>query len=88
MICSKQNKIEKRVNCVYSSIIPDADAEDDESTSLDTRKMSRIKDFQKQVLIGQKIPSGVQQFSDEDISASDFVVHDSSILRLLTKWAE
>jgi len=71
-----------------SAIIPDGEAEDDESTSIDTERIKRIKDFQKQVIIGQKIPSGVKLFSEEDIKASEFKVHDSSILRLLTKWAE
>lgn len=47
-----------------------------------------MKDFTKQVLIGQKIPIGVPTFSDEDIESSKFKIYDSSILRLLTKWAE
>ena len=38
--------------------------------------------------MGQKIPIGVPLFSDEDIKATKFKINDSSILRLLTKWAE
>lgn len=42
----------------------------------------------KQILIGQKIPAEVPIFSEEDIEAENFKSLDSSVLRLLTKWAE
>jgi hypothetical protein len=54
----------------------------------DSKKSSFIKDSHRTFAIGHKIPSGVKQFSDEDIEASNFKVYDSSILRLLTKWAD
>jgi histidyl-tRNA synthetase len=41
-----------------------------------------------QVLIGHKIPIDVPLFSEDDIESSKFKAYDSSILRLLNKWAE
>ena len=55
---------------------------------MDSKQYARLKDSQKQVLIGHKIPIGIKLFSEECIQASRFKVFDSSILRLLTKWAE
>lgn len=40
------------------------------------------------MLFGQKIPSGTRQFTDDDIEGEVFKLHHSSILRILTKWAE
>ena len=54
---------------------------------MDSKQYAKLKDSQKQILIGHKIPIGVKLFSEECIESSKFKVYDSSILRLLTKWA-
>ena len=55
---------------------------------MDSKQYLKLKDSQKQVLIGHKIPIGVKTFTDEDIYSTKFKAYDSSILRLLTKWAD
>jgi hypothetical protein len=47
-----------------------------------------LKESEKQVSICHKIPIDVSLFSEDDIESSKFKANDSSILRLLTKWAE
>ena len=38
--------------------------------------------------LGQKIPASVKLFSREEIKNKQFMAKHSSILRVLTKWAE
>ena len=40
------------------------------------------------VLLGQKIPVSVKQFSREEIKERNFSAKHSSVLRIMTKWAE
>ena len=40
------------------------------------------------MLIGQKIPAEVPPFAIEELEGCKFKAYDSSIVRLLTKWAE
>ena len=42
----------------------------------------------KKYAIGQKIPSFVKPFSKQEVSNKEFTSSHSSILRILTKWAE
>jgi hypothetical protein len=85
IISSKKNKIDKILE--RANELGEFDDSVD-SRSMDPRQSVRAKDFQKQVQIGHKIPIGVPLFTEEDIQASNFHIKDSSILRLLTKWAE
>lgn len=39
-------------------------------------------------MIGQKIPGYVKEFSKQEISSKDFTVKHSSVLRVMSKWAE
>lgn len=43
---------------------------------------------EKKYLIGQKIPHFVKVFSRQDINNKNFTARHSSVLRILTKWAE
>lgn len=38
--------------------------------------------------LGQKIPSAVKSFSVQEVKNKQFTARHSSILRILTKWAE
>ena len=40
------------------------------------------------ILIGQKIPSSVKPYNKLQIAAKEFAGKHSSLLRILTKWAE
>ena len=40
------------------------------------------------VLLGQKIPASVQPFSRQEIKEGQFRAKHSSVLRIMTKWAE
>ena len=42
----------------------------------------------KKFAIGQKIPASVKTFSKYDIKNRNFTAKHSSVLRILTKWAE
>jgi len=61
--------------------------DEDNDKSMDSKQFQKLKDSQKQVLVGHKIPIGVRLFTEECIGSSKFKIYDSSILRLLTKWA-
>jgi hypothetical protein len=53
------------------------------------KKSSYNKDLNsKDYSIGQKIPNGTPLFTEEELEGANFKIHDSSILRILTKWAE
>jgi hemerythrin len=43
---------------------------------------------EKQYALGQKIPASVKLFSRHEIANKQFSAQHSSILRILTKWAE
>ncbi len=47
-----------------------------------------MKESTRKVQFGQKIPNGTKNFTEEDIKGEFFKIHHSSILRILTKWAE
>ena len=51
-----------------------------------TRSFSKF--MEKQSLIGQKIPADVPCFTQEELEGGSFKSYDSSIGRLLTKWAD
>lgn len=59
-----------------------------DARSMDSKRNYFGKETQRQLLIGHKIPVSVPLFSQEDIKASKFKTYDSSVLRLLAKWAE
>lgn len=42
----------------------------------------------KDYLISHKIPPGTPLFTEQEVEGGNFKVHDSSVLRILTKWAE
>lgn len=46
--------------------------------------MRKHRDFE----IGQKLPSTIRPFSKKDIEDKNFSCKHSSVLRILTKWAE
>jgi hypothetical protein len=43
---------------------------------------------EKQYALGPKIPSFVKPFSRQEIASKQFSARHSSMLRILTKWAE
>ena len=47
-----------------------------------------MKGQQNFILIGQKIPASVKPYSKYQINAKEFAGKHSSLLRILTKWAD
>ena len=47
-----------------------------------------MKRSEKKYAIGQKIPAAVKPFSRQEIENGQFSARHSSILRILTKWAQ
>lgn len=56
----------------------------------DAIKEKKIEEMRKRhdFAIGQKIPSSVKPFSKKDIKDKNFSAKNSTVLRILTKWAE
>lgn len=58
------------------------------SDRLDKKSGSGRELAAKDYLIAHKIPAGTPLFTEQELEGGSFKVHDSSVLRILTKWAE
>ena len=63
-LANKKRKLKKNVNLFRSDSFGGENDFDNDEKSMDSRQYAKLKDSNKQVLIGHKIPIGVKLFTE------------------------